>query len=93
MPRVSSVTEKEQIYQINPSRPVHVVTVWCIAIKIYIRISINIYLQCARTSQEYRRCFEFPACILMMNSLGTAKNRGEYILDLRRMALDLQQCN
>lgn len=29
----------------------------------------------------------------MTNSLGTAKNRGEYIVDLRRMALDLQQCN
>lgn len=56
---VSPVTEKEQIYQINPSRPVHV-TGWYSAIKIYIRISINTYLQCTSKARSTDSGFELP---------------------------------
>lgn len=56
---LSPVTENEQIYQINPSRPVHV-TVWYSAIKIYIRISINTYLQCTSKARSTDSGFELP---------------------------------
>lgn len=56
---VSPVTKKEQIYQINPSRLVHV-TVWYSAIKIYIKISINIYLQCTSKARSTDSGFGLP---------------------------------